>query len=415
MVFKGSAQEEAVLCTAKETYLVKDVETTNLIMLVRDPKSSMELSTVREPPGHVDSASQHQLEASANKADGEECQYAGRATQVDMLAQAHPNNPVVVNALVSAHLELSRIQPRLHTLDDLLCNTHLISEVGDNDANGIELDGKGISWCNLVECVQASPEELLDALEDANAVCLGGLWRGVSPEVNAMIMKLIVLTAIEKGYPFELMPTKDIATSLQEHGIPQMLTMQILHRACDKESLREAQLQTTTSRCVRELEHILSSAEQHHVPLSTGYVCKLIGVGLLLEQERWTTLDEFTTAWKRALPDAFEPSIDMLRGEILVQERPTGTMSHVTGMTHTTDTGVHWEVMKLSSFELPRDPEERFRELFSIKKEWTYGQIHPYIAQYAVGHTGDDPPEILLKFARQKQTTPKDPITYTSR
>ena len=66
--------------------------------------------------------------------------------------------------------------------------------------------------------MQASQEELLEALKERNAVELGGRWHLVEPSVLSEVLELLLLTAQERGWPLDSVPAGTAATLLQEES-----------------------------------------------------------------------------------------------------------------------------------------------------------------------------------------------------
>ena len=384
-MFKGGRDEEAVLCTSKETFAVKDVQTSNLVMLVSNDGVGRSLD-IGDDDNIVDTIH--------NSVDG----YDGRATQQGMLEGAKRGVAVTVSALVNAHLEVNRVPGRLHRLDTLMMEDYIIQDVGGQE--DIECVG-GKTWDELVSEIQASPKELAEALEDVNAVRIHGKWKGVSQEAHSTFFRLLLLTAAENGWVVERIPGSEMARKLESHGIPVQLTLQLLHRA----SLNPSNSASNSSSVANVEDFDRQDAKDTGATYSlcAEHVCRHVGLGLLLEREQWDDVDTFMEAWRSRLPEGMEPNVDVLEGEALFRmgERQKMNSDQVSS------------IRRLSAKSLSRDPEERFSQLFSIQNEWTYQQMFPYISKLA--GPGQTVEEVLLKYARPCQTNPDDDVTYTHR
>lgn len=384
-VFKGGRDEEAVLCTSKETFAVKDVQTSNLVMLVSNAGVGRSLdigddgtiaNTIHEP------------------VDG----YDGRATQQVMLEGAKRGDAVTVTALVNAHLEVNRVPGRLHHLDTLMMEEFIIQDVGGQE--DIECVG-GKTWDELVSEIQASPYELSEALEDVNAVRIHGKWKGLSQEAHSTFFRLLLLTAAENGWDVGRIPGGEMACKLESHGIPVQLTLQLLHRASFDP--RDPASNSSSVANVEDLDRQDAESTGATYSLCAEHVCRHVGLGLLLEKEQWDNVDTFIEAWKSRLPEGMDPKLDVLEGEALFGK----------GQKQKMNSDQVSSIRRLSAKSLSRDPEERFSQLFSIQNEWTYQQMFPYISKLA--GPGQTVEEVLLKYARACQTNPDDDVTYTHR
>jgi len=386
IVFKGCDNEEAVLCSATNTYRVREVETTNLVMLVEDPSLP-------------DSAASQDNGTGGGDADPS-TSYMGRATQQALLDEGSRNHePVTVTALVNAHLELTRMKPKLHTLDRLLKETHVIRDVTSEDGSESQIPA-GVEWETCVDTVQASPQEISQALQEIDAVRIRGKWMGISQEAFSVFVKIVLLTITEHGWTLDKVPNIPLAEELEKNGVCGQLTLQLLHRI-------SAGQVTDVVGMIEELDRDdWREREAVHYSLDVRHICRHMAIGILLEQQHWDNLDDFMAAWKSVLPEDIEPASDMLRGECLVVLVPP--RKDVIGEQH-----AQFSIQKLSETELPRDPEDRFEQLFQIQKEWTFDQVQPYI--HNLIDEGQTEEELLLQYARPSQTRPEDETTYTAR
>ena len=383
VVFKGEGAQEAVLCTSSSTFSVKDVKTSNLVMLVQS------CPTLGDAPG------------SQGECGGGEQQDGSDALQKEPGTSAG-SAPVVVSALVNEHLELREIQPRLGALDDLLANKCCIED--EEKAR----DAPGKTWQELVCAVQASEAELRTCLEELEAVRIQGLWKGVSPGVVYTVIKLALLTMTEHGWSIELVPGKELASALEVHGIAPEFLVQLIHRiSCSEGELAQPRVVD----CIEGLdrEDITTGSDDFKYRIDSTKLCRQVGIGILGETPFWDDLNAFMSEWSLALPEDINPDITMLSGEALVMQR----LSTLKTVSPAEDSHSGYQVKHVPSRCLPRQAEERFARLFSIQRSWTFQQIQPYIAELA--GPGQTEEEVLLKYARQCQMHPEDEVTYTLR
>jgi len=137
IVFKGCGEEEAVLCTSEKTYLVREVETTNLVMLVKDPTDPQTSEESHKPADIINDIPVNCVEGS---------------TEQNLLERGSDQNLVLVTALVKSHLELSQIKPKLEKLDQILKMKHIIKDIHNIEHGGQELP-EGETWNGIVGSV----------------------------------------------------------------------------------------------------------------------------------------------------------------------------------------------------------------------------------------------------------------------
>jgi sister chromatid cohesion protein DCC1 len=384
-VFKGSDNDEAVLCTSKNTYLVREVETTNLVMLIQDPNSG--------GTGAVE----------GTQMDRDDGEYAGRGTQQAMLERrCQEGSPVSVTALATAHLELTMIRPKLNMLDRALKRDHVIKDIitSDVQSEGGHQLPSGISLEALVDCVQASGEEISVGLRELSGVRVNGQWMGVSPDALSSFVRLVLLTAAEHGWNLDAVPYIGMAVELEKHGVCGQITLQLLNIISRKDDSHKISIEDMDRLDWREMAGFPECC-----CLDTATVCKHVGIGMLLEKERWENRDDFISSWVSNLPESMNPSIDMLQGECLELD------TEIIGEHGQKTVGI--AIQRLPAGELSRDPVERFEKLFEIKREWTLNAVEPYI--HNLTGPGQTVEELLLRFARPVQKMPDDEVTYTAR
>ena len=383
IVFKGCGEEEAVLCTSENTYLVREVETTNLVMLVEEPTTSQTNEYIHEVSEVI---------------DNDPVDYMGRSTQQALMEKGSDQNLVSVTALVNSHLELSQIQPKLEKLDEILRFKNVIQDIVNAEHGGHELPA-GETWSSLVELVQASENEISEALLELEAVRIDGRWMGISQETYSGFVKLVMLTAAEHGWGLDKIPSVEMALELEKHGVKGQLTLQLLHKL-STENQSKVSFEDLDREDWREMPNML-----HPCCLNTDTLSRYIGIGLLLDKPHWEDKNGFIEAWKSLLPDHIHPNMGMLRGECL------DTSSESLG--EHGRKAITASIRKLRASELSRDPSERFNQLFTFHKEWTFTQVEPFICKLT--GPGQTVEELLLKYARPCQTHPGDEVTYTAR
>jgi sister chromatid cohesion protein DCC1 len=366
VAFKGLPNDpghhsEAVLCTSNRTYEVREVETTNLVMMVDE--AGVENGCSSESDGGAPAVS--------------------------------------VTALVKAHLELKLINPKLDMLDKAFKEDHVIADIlsADGDDRGRHQLPAGETWESLRDRVQASDGEISKSLEDMDVVRVDGKWMGVSPESYSSFVKLVLLTATERGWQLDRVPSVEMALALEEHGVCGQVTLQLLRNLQVKGSGNAFTVEDVDRRDWRELPKPLGSCA-----LDLPAVCKHVAIGILLEKDIWEDANEFLASWRALLPESVVPTLEMLRGECIELETEVlGEMGTKT---------MRKSVSRLSVGDLPRDV-SRFEHLWKAKSAWQLEEILPYIDQLSA--PGQNTEELLLKHSRPSQTRPEDPVLYTKR
>ncbi|KAL4437232.1 hypothetical protein ABPG75_004371 [Micractinium tetrahymenae] len=431
LCLKGAADEEAVLCSSSRTFAVKSVETTNLVLLVQQ---------------EAEGASQAQPAAALGSQDPNvqptpPGQLTGLATQLSKNAGAASCAPVVACAVVGAHLELVPAGPRLHQLDALLARARYGAEgspqeraqwggseaqAGGSEGDAMEADGGssggGYTEGELLERVQCSARELRAALAERKALCLDGRYCLVDEGYQGMLLELVLLTAVEHGWPLSRLPGERVAAALQPHGYDPRVTLHCLatfgslaDSSCDGDGdtsgsgEAEASPMDADSGGDPAAAGAAAAAAAAAGTCGSGFfaldevaVCLHFTRSLLQAQPDWE-LSDFEEAWQRAVPEGMLPALDMLRGEALLYGGGLGP--------HGLPSPRRIKHFPLSA--LPADAPGRFAALFAERARWEWEDLAPYIQ--SLRGPGQTAEALLLKYARATQQRPTDPVTYSMR
>lgn len=93
-----------------------------------------------------------------------------------------------------------------------------MSQASDKDdtASDEGSASKGLyTFEQLLDRVQASPMELQQALQQRHALEVDGSWRAVRPSYLATVTELLLLTAVQQGWPLNAIPEQQMAEALQ--------------------------------------------------------------------------------------------------------------------------------------------------------------------------------------------------------
>eukprot|EP00887_Chlorella_sp_A99_P001625 scaffold8.g1625.t1 len=421
----GDANDEAVLCTASKTYAVKDVETTNLVLLVQGEGASIDGEGPVAGEGRGPLSPQPRNQAAAASPGVQPTPpgaLVGLDTQLRKADAAAANPPVVVTARVGAHLELMPVAPRLAALDALLAERPYGADGGNEEGEAeaaagasspvpeaMDVDGSvgwsGVGrsaglygWQELLERVQASDEELRAALAQRHALLLDGCWRAVDPSYLGTVLELVLLTAVEEDWELNAIPGAAAAVALQQHGYDPRLTLHCLSvfgrpLGVGSTSVDAAGASAAGIATAAPEQQTAAAAPAATYELDEAAVCRHFAKQLLAEQQEWE-LGAFLDAWASRVPEGMSPDLEMLRGEVLL---PAG--------------GCRLRRFPLS--ELPTGAEPRFAALFAAQPRWEWAELEPYVE--GLQQPGQTAEALLLKYARASQAKPSDPITYSAR
>ncbi|GFR46025.1 hypothetical protein Agub_g7298 [Astrephomene gubernaculifera] len=415
---KGGEDDEAVLVTSNKTYAMKHVETTNLQLLVR-PKEGMEGAEEKTTGGG---------QRFANTGFGQ-----GLMTQWEGF-RAASGAPVLVEATNTSHIELVEVAPRMGPLRAMLWERPygLEQEGEEMEVDGTAAGGGGgraggYTFEELLAAVQASPGELLSALEAEGAMRLYGRWRAVEGSYLGGLLELLLLTCEQEGMPTCAVREEVVAGSLASDGYhPDVVRhcLKVYGKRVDGGGGSGASSGTASttagaggssgggedgaagSGAVWALDEAKVCVHFAQKLLSTGGAAAAAGRGAGTgaggtattggSSSRGMGLTEFLAAWSRAVPHGMKPSLDMVRAEALVE-----------------GSGPEARIFPFPASSLPADPAARFAALFLRRPRWEWSALEPYLAGIKV--PGQSVEALLMRFARASQPTPSAPLVYSAR
>ncbi|KAI9010494.1 sister chromatid cohesion protein Dcc1 [Phycomyces nitens] len=326
VTIKGLAEDEAVLCTDTATYSVRQVNTSNSMLLVI-PESNNEMTVVDD---------------------------------------------------LSSSIELIPCLARLQRIDSLLRDTSYAGHQRE-----AELKEKTFyTYTDLLSLVQASEAELRQGLEERNAFELNGYCRVVDQSHLHRLFDVLVSYCILQDIDVKAIPL-GVAKQMIREGVSE-----------DEEYLTGPVPDQAIIACLRSFATNTNfGLDDDIVCLDEARVCNFLGRFILLSEKgkEWL-LEDFMEMWKRLTPDVFSPSLDMLKGLCICNER----------------VAVHQNQIYVSYFpvaELSTDPAQRFASLFAEKKLWSVDEIRPYIEDLASDRKKQE--SLLLKFTRIQKTKGK--------
>lgn len=307
MVMRGTQEDSAVLCSHNRTLDMKDAETSNSLVLVTQLWASSKCS---EP--------------------------------------ADLAHPVSIVAVKHTYLEAKETLPRTYQLFNLLNSSRM--KDGEEDILG------GYTKEQMLDAVQCSEQELLEALKSMSGVCRvddDDKWVLLDPDYHMRILALICGIVNENSWSWDQVDMK--ATLEQVEGI--------------------------------ERTDVAKEVFQQYFPegkCDRDKVCRFYGHYLLHTGATFSTT-EFTSAWQQALPVVdngvpFEPDIS----------------THLRGLAHVNEKDA--TVCLLDENHLPPDIQSRLEKLFATRPKWTLQQIEPYVERLATKKLKVS--ALLTKYAR---------------
>lgn len=257
LAVKGNATEEAVLCTASQTYTLRLAESSNTLLLT---------------PGEMPKA-------------------------------APKGEPVTfsISASASAYFELLPTAPRTSALPELLaaCPYKDSSEAAEGamDVEGSQVPtARRPTFAELSAAVQCSAAELQTALQRARALEIDGRWCILDVQYEQDVTSSLLDLLVEKEWPLTAVPLADAVESL----------------AYDEVAVRHCLRSMSTYRAVG-WDEWTAALQQETLTLDTEAMCRFRAHALLQQCDRWPR-DKFLESWKDEMPQGVEPEARMLSG-----------------------------------------------------------------------------------------------------
>ncbi|KAJ3061231.1 Sister chromatid cohesion protein DCC1, partial [Podochytrium sp. JEL0797] len=272
---RGSEDDDAVLTTASNTFAIKDVHSSNSLILVnRNPKDP-ELMLLEQD-----------------------------------LEEPTADENYTVAASLATYIEINRIVPKskdqlIHLLTPSTYHGPYLEQkrVSKLDAADMNL----YSWDVLCGIVQASDEELRSSLDDLGAVELDGSFRLISPAFLNEFIQLFVASAEIEEKDTSAITIQDALQMMDEHEIPEAV---ILH-------------------CLRLISDEVSEAGSGIHKLSPQKICRATGIQVLMSIKHKASLHKFLKEWRKVTPGAFEISLECLKGLYLLEENTTSNQHEI--------------------------------------------------------------------------------------
>ncbi|MCO5559423.1 hypothetical protein L7F22_013023 [Adiantum nelumboides] len=287
---------------------------------------------------------------------------------------------------VTGHLELVEVAPNFEQLKSLLNECIYKEDINSMDAE--ESTEIGLyTWEDLLDNVQLSEKELREGLKSLAAVELGGFWRLVDERFMQSVLELMLLNAIQHDWSLRALKEDEVIFVLGVDGYSSQIVRHCLATFGRRYSLLHDELSAVPE---QSGDSILQAWE-----LDDRHVCLHYAKQLLSAASKWR-LDDFLEAWQQNLPSGLQASLDLLKGEVLVEKFGSDT----------------W-LRPFSVTTLPSNPAERFAALFRERSKWEWQDLEPFISDLRA--TGKSADALLLKYTRRTQPTADASPVFTAR
>ena len=415
LVFKGGPDEEAVLCTSDATYLLKRVETSNTLLLMRGASGVIDdrrEDEVEEANEANDAPSATPTAASAKRRRVSDASAGGPVTPVSdprparvvaaFAANEDGQPDLIAHAQAESHLELRETEPRLERVWRALSAPPHVFAGNDADFDEtVEPDAvRGLSEERLLALAGASKGETLKALETGPAFLdpTTNRWRGVDEGYLDHLLDVLCVAAEANGWPLSAVPLGKACDALFADGFPKPLTAYALGRFFERSPSSGDDSNDATTDAKTNDDAFFAARPKSVCAFKAGRL--LDAPANATAGPKWR-LDAFVKQWRANTPEPFRDDCDaaLLAGLALVEKAAGGG-----------DAGAS-TVRRMKASEFPREPKARFAAVFAAKPRWTLAELAPYVQA-----TADMTVEAqLLKFTRVTQPDAKASATYSKR
>ncbi|XP_018314425.1 sister chromatid cohesion protein DCC1 isoform X2 [Mycetomoellerius zeteki] len=318
--FRGNKHDNTMLCTQTRTYEVREAEISNSWLLVPNLK-------------------------------------LGKATDIKEVAERTIERHNV-KKIFNLYYEVKETKPDLIRLSSLL---------NSSSFNGLEyestIDQNALySWERLQNELQASDEELKQALSDFLIAEINGYLRLVSFDIEARSLNLIL--DYFEGQSWELNEVDKESTYEYSKELIYEPVFDVIFK-------RYTEVSTKT----KDDGSLLYRFDEEK--------CCAVIAKILLAVSPVTEYKEFMKTWNIGTPEKMQPREEYLRGSALIMYNTSK---------------VQKEVISCPEADLPNNIHDRLNELFEIKAKWTIEEITPYIIRFTKGITNVN--ALLTKYAR---------------
>ncbi|GAB6028926.1 hypothetical protein CHUAL_004722 [Chamberlinius hualienensis] len=258
LVFRGKDDDEVTCCTADETYLVREADTSNLLLV---------LPELRMNSNDIDN-----LDTNSDK--------------LTVVTQK-------IERSFHTYLELTLVRPSLHRLR---------AKLEENLYEGKEVERHKMavkySFDDLLDIVQMSENELKNGLKQIEAYLIDGCWRLLEFDYQSRVVNHIINLILENSWDLNKIIKQDIINVLQELEPKCILEQSLDYFAVDL--------------------GMKSDDGQDLLQLREDKICRLYADMILRKAVKYN-LKDFLKSWKGSVPEGFTVELKHLEGLVLVE------------------------------------------------------------------------------------------------
>ncbi|XP_047347986.1 sister chromatid cohesion protein DCC1 [Vespa velutina] len=318
--FKGSSNETAVLCTENRTYEIKEAETSNSLLLVPDLMLGDDTKT---PEEH------------------------GRVIK-----------RCCVTGIFHNYYEVHKCKPRVDKILTVLEPSCYNGKEYESDIDSTIL----YDWDKLRNEIQASEDELKQALNDHLVVTIDGYLRLISFE--AEVRNVTYMLDLFNDYSWEV---DEVDKEITYDSLKELIAEPIFKALFEKYTSLSEKLKEDNTPLYRYNEE---------------KVCKILAK-VLLTALPVNKYNDFMESWKMGVPEKIVPKEEYLRGiAIIIYNKSI----------------MQKEVISFPEETLPKNINDRLKEIFKVKEKWTLEEITPYILKFETNKLNVN--ALLTKYAR---------------
>ncbi|KAI9140320.1 sister chromatid cohesion protein Dcc1 [Paraphysoderma sedebokerense] len=322
LTIRGLESDHLVLCTSTKTYSLKQVHTSNSILLLQHSHATS--SSALDLDLDTD-----QMEMDVDLEDDKD-----EDENVDKTVYFLRDN-------ISCVLELAEHSPDLDRLRELLSSSVYDGEEKERSVDTTKL----CTFRDFQDSIQMSDFEIKQSLQQLNAVNINGYYRVLSPFYIHETLNFISTVATAEDWSMNFLSENNMVESLKDFDVLDDVT-----RHC---------LIVFSESCIEKDDDKVYSLSRVKVSrFMAQQVFAMAETGM-----NWK-LEDFQSLWRQLLPEQFETVLDDLKGLTLQSTDPLTTQHYIS---------------YLPIHELPISPAERFKKLFEIKEKWTKDELIPYL------------------------------------
>jgi len=291
LTMRGEEGDNSVLCSSNKTFELKEAETSNSLLLL--PEISF--------PDQIAGSETRRLDWGS------------------------------VTGIFHKYLELVEVRPKLRKMKEILSETPYTE---DSKKTG----QTGPSFTDLLDKVQASEEELKEALKQFECLELDGMWFILDQDYQMKVLSYILRFFDENSWKFDCVQKAETVAEISSL-VPSEVVEQVFDIYCSP----------------------MLGGTSDEFSLDKDKVCRFYGDFLLAANTAYL-LPEFLEMWQNAVPDGITTDIGQLAGLVLVEDKDPPV------------------IKRFTESSLPPSITDRLSVLFAARERWTLDEISPFVS-----------------------------------